>query len=96
MSILVTGGAGYIGSHTLVRLLEQGENVVVLDSYDNSSPEALRRVMQLTGRRLEAIEGDACDTLTEAIERARETGKMILICGSLYLYADLPSALRTI
>lgn len=42
------------------------------------------------------IEGDACDTLTEAIERARETGKMILICGSLYLYADLPSALRTI
>ena len=61
MSILVTGGAGYIGSHTLVRLLEQGESVVVLDSYDNSSPEALRRVMQLTGRQLEAIEGDACD-----------------------------------
>lgn len=42
------------------------------------------------------IEGGACDTLAEAIERAKEAGKMILICGSLYLYADLPGELRTI
>ena len=52
MSILVTGRAGYIGSHTLVCLLERAENIVVLDSYSNSSPEALRRVMQLTGKEL--------------------------------------------
>ncbi len=61
MSILVTGGAGYLGSHTLVCLLEQGENVVVIDNYDNSSPEALRRVKQLTGREFQVYEGDVCD-----------------------------------
>ena len=61
MSILVTGGAGYIATHTLVTLLEKGESVVVLDNYDNSSPEALRRVRQLTGKDFAVYEGDACD-----------------------------------
>ena len=61
MSILVTGGAGYIASHTLVSLLEKGESVVVLDNYDNSSPEAIRRVRQLTGKDVAVYEGDACD-----------------------------------
>ncbi len=61
MSILVTGGAGYIASHTLVNLLEKGESAVVIDNYDNSSPEALRRVKQLTGKEIKAYEGDACD-----------------------------------
>ena len=42
------------------------------------------------------ITGDPCDTLADAIERAKERGKMILICGSLYLYADLPKELRTV
>ncbi|MBQ3667641.1 MAG: UDP-glucose 4-epimerase GalE [Clostridia bacterium] len=67
MSILVTGGAGYIASHTLVCLLEKGENVVVIDNYDNSSPEAIRRVKQLTGKDVTVYEGDACneDLLTE-------------------------------
>ena len=61
MSILVTGGAGYIASHTLVNLLEKGESAVVIDNYDNSSPEALRRVKQLIGKEIKAYEGDACD-----------------------------------
>ena len=45
MSILITGGAGYIGSHTDLCLLNEGYDIVVVDNYDNSSPEALRRVM---------------------------------------------------
>ena len=61
MSILVTGGAGYIATHTLIDLLARGEKVVVIDNYDNSSPEALRRVKSLTGKDFAVYEGDACD-----------------------------------
>jgi UDP-glucose 4-epimerase len=60
--LLITGGAGFIGSHTCVVLLEAGHHLVVLDNYDNSSPEALRRVAELAGptaaERLIAVEGD--------------------------------------
>ncbi|WP_110239727.1 UDP-glucose 4-epimerase GalE [Nocardioides gilvus] len=49
MKILVTGGAGYIGSHTVLTLLEKGHEVEVVDNYDNSSPESIRRVERLTG-----------------------------------------------
>ncbi|WP_229359172.1 UDP-glucose 4-epimerase GalE [Halomonas salipaludis] len=59
--ILVTGGAGYIGSHTALALLEAGYEVVVLDSLVNASREALRRVEQITGRALTFIEGDVRD-----------------------------------
>ena len=45
--VLVTGGAGYIGSHTVIELLAAGWQVEVLDNFDNSSPEALRRVERL-------------------------------------------------
>ena len=61
MRVLVTGGAGYIGSHTLVELLGQAHEVCVLDSYDNSSPEVLNRVRQLTNGSLTAYEGDVRD-----------------------------------
>src|SRR5450432_3538934 len=50
MAILLTGGAGYIGSHTCVELLRSGEDIVVLDNFRNASPEALRRVEKITGR----------------------------------------------
>jgi UDP-glucose 4-epimerase len=50
MRILVTGGAGYIGSHTVLQLLDAGHDVHVLDNLSNSSPEALRRVAELAGR----------------------------------------------
>ncbi|XKE47249.1 UDP-glucose 4-epimerase GalE [Halomonas organivorans] len=61
MTILVTGGAGYIGSHMALSLLEHGHEVVVLDNFANASPESLRRVETLTGRRVTLVEGDIRD-----------------------------------
>ncbi len=59
--ILVTGGAGYIGSHTCLELLENGHKLLVLDNLDNASIESLRRVQDLAGRTLTFIEGDVRD-----------------------------------
>lgn len=61
-SVLVTGGAGYIGSHTVLLLLEAGYSVVVLDNLSNSSRESLNRVERLTGKSLAFIEGDIRDS----------------------------------
>ncbi|MEI8251957.1 MAG: SDR family NAD(P)-dependent oxidoreductase, partial [Synechococcus sp. ELA057] len=61
-ALVVTGGAGFIGSHTCLVLLEAGHHLVVLDNHANSSPESLRRVQQLVGpeaaSRLQLLEGD--------------------------------------
>lgn len=61
MAVFVTGGAGYIGSHTLVELLSAGEDVVVLDNFSNSSIESLKRVQELTGKKIAFYEGDVLD-----------------------------------
>lgn len=61
-TILVTGGAGYIGSHTCVTLLEEGYRVVVLDNFSNSHPLAMERVRQLSPPGLEVVRGDVRDT----------------------------------
>lgn len=61
MSILVTGGAGYIGSHTVLELLNADYEVVVLDNLSNSSEESLRRVMDITGKELKFYKGDIGD-----------------------------------
>ena len=58
MAILVTGGAGYIGSHTCVELLNAGYEVVVIDNFYNSSEEALKRVEKITGKTVKFYEGD--------------------------------------
>ncbi len=58
MNLLVTGGAGYIGSHTCVVLLEAGHNVTVIDNLCNSSAIALQRVQELAGRPLRFVQGD--------------------------------------
>ena len=59
--ILVTGGAGYIGSHTCIELLEAGYDVIVLDNLSNSKVESLDRVSKITGKTLQFMEGDIRD-----------------------------------
>ena len=58
MAILVAGGAGYIGSHTCVELLERGYEVEVVDNLYNSSETALDRVQEITGKSLKFYKGD--------------------------------------
>lgn len=69
MKVFVTGGAGYIGSHTLVQLLAAGHDVCVFDNFANSSPVALARVRQLTNRDLLFVEDDIRrpESLTRAL-----------------------------
>ncbi|WMJ07322.1 UDP-glucose 4-epimerase GalE [Nitrosomonas sp. sh817] len=71
--IFVTGGAGYIGSHTCVELLNAGYDVTVFDNFSNSSPEALVRVQRITGRKLQIIQGDCRDrsALIAALQQSR-------------------------
>jgi len=61
MTILVTGGAGYIGSHTVLELLQQGNDVVVIDNLSNSSQESLARVKKITGKDTTFYQGDILD-----------------------------------
>lgn len=61
MKILLTGGAGFIATHTCVELMAAGHDVVVVDNYVNSQPEALRRVEEIAGRPVKAYEADVCD-----------------------------------
>ena len=63
-TILVTGGCGYIGSHTVLELLNKNYNVVVVDNFSNSSPEGLRRVQQITGKTVTFYEADIRDAET--------------------------------
>lgn len=72
MKILVTGGAGYIGSHTCVLLMDAGHQVTVIDNLSNGSPEALQRVRELAGCPLRFVQGDIRDD--EALARAFEGG----------------------
>jgi UDP-glucose 4-epimerase len=67
--IFVTGGAGYIGSHTCVELLNAGLDVTVFDNFCNSQPEALVRVARITGRKPTLVQGDVRDrpALTAAL-----------------------------
>ena len=61
MNIFVTGGAGYIGSHTVIELIEAGHSVVVADNLSNSSNESLRRVEQITGTEIPFYQIDVCN-----------------------------------
>ncbi|MBQ7173239.1 MAG: UDP-glucose 4-epimerase GalE [Clostridia bacterium] len=61
MSVLITGGAGFIGSHTAVEFLEAGYDIVVADNFSNSSPKALERIKEITGKEFRSYEVDLCD-----------------------------------
>lgn len=62
MKILVTGGAGYIGSHTCVELLAKGHEVVIVDNFVNASPKSVERVRKISGKNVELYEGDIRDS----------------------------------
>lgn len=76
--ILVTGGAGYIGSHTCVELLQAGQDVTVFDNFSNSHPESLERVQRITGKQLRIIRGDIRDRAT-LVTALRDSGAQAVI-----------------
>ena len=61
MKVLVTGGAGFIGSHTVVELLNDGSEVIIVDNYVNSNPEVLNRIRAITGKDFLFYEADLLD-----------------------------------
>ena len=63
MSILVTGGAGYIGSHTCVELLDAGEKIIIVDNFSNSKPEMLDKIKEITGKDFKFYEVDLLDKI---------------------------------
>ena len=82
MNVLVTGGTGYIGSHTCVELLNEGYGVVVIDNLCNSNPKSLDRVRQITGKDLKFYEGDVRDeALLRKIFAENEIGCVIHFAG---------------
>ena len=70
MAVLVTGGTGYIGSHTVVELLNNGYDVVIVDNFINSKPEVLNRIYQITGKKPRFYEVDVTkyDDLKEVVK----------------------------
>lgn len=82
MAILVTGGAGYIGSHTVLCLLQAGHQVVVLDNLCNASRESLRRVERLSGHTLTFVQGNILDrALLDRIFNERSVSAVIHFAG---------------
>ena len=77
--LLITGGAGFIGSHTCLVLLEAGHELLVLDNFANSSPVALDRVTELAGCPVQLAEGDVRDAvlLDQLFANASASGKPI-------------------
>jgi UDP-glucose 4-epimerase len=78
MSILVTGGAGYIGCHTCIELLQAGYDLVVIDNYSNSQPEALKRVQELTGKDFTFYEVDLLDEIAVGEVFAKHTIEAVI------------------
>lgn len=90
MSILLTGGAGYIGSHSCVELLLAGHEIIVFDNFSNSHPEALRRVEKITGRKLILAEGDIRD------QAAVETALRRYRCRAVIHFAGLKAVSESV
>ena len=74
MSILVTGGAGFIGSHTAVELLNAGKEIVIIDDFSNSKPKSLEAIKKITGKDFKFYEMDYRDR--EKLEKVFEENKI--------------------
>ena len=82
MKILVTGGTGFIGSHTCVELLDSGYDVVIIDNLSNSKKDVVDRIQDLTNKRVVFYEGDVCDKkLLEKIFKAHKIDAVIHFAG---------------
>ena len=83
MAILVTGGTGYIGSHTVVELINRGESVVIVDNLSNSKECVLDRIEKITGKRPEFIKCDLLDAekLDEVFDTHPEIDSVIHFAG---------------
>lgn len=82
MAVLVTGGAGYIGSHTCVELLNAGYEIVVIDNFSNSCPEVLKRINQITGKTFRFYKADVRDEdALDRIFRENSIGSVIHFAG---------------
>ncbi|MEG2259402.1 MAG: UDP-glucose 4-epimerase GalE, partial [Oscillospiraceae bacterium] len=74
MSVLVTGGAGYIGSHTCLALIDAGYDVIIVDNFVNSKPEVINRLEKLCGKKIPFIEADLCNF--ESVNRIFSNNKI--------------------
>lgn len=82
MNVLLAGGAGYIGSHTCVELINAGHDVIIADNFSNSCPEAVARVEEITGRKIPLYEADVCDkTAVEKIFSKNKIDAVIHFAG---------------
>ncbi len=82
MNILVTGGAGYIGSHTIIELDKAGHTSIVIDNFSNSSAESIKRVEKIIDKDIKLYEGDVCDrTLLDKIFSENEINAVIHFAG---------------
>ena len=83
MSVLVTGGAGYIGSHTVVELLERGEEIVIVDNFSNSKPEMLDKIREITKKDFKFYEVDLLDRekLNKVFDENPEIDSVIHFAG---------------
>jgi len=82
MSVLITGGAGYIGSHTVVELLEIGEDLVIVDNFSNSKPEALEKIKKITNKNFKFYEVDLLDEKNlEKVFKENEIESVIHFAG---------------
>jgi UDP-glucose 4-epimerase len=82
MNILVTGGAGYIGTHVCVELLDGGDDVIVIDNFSNSAATALKRVQTLCGKGIHVVPGDLRDqALVRSIFREHRIDAVIHLAG---------------